>query len=55
MRIVFEYEEGPNVEIVGLKYYKINERSAENAVLDELLSDPAVVRMYIIADDNRIE
>lgn len=54
MRIVFEYEDGNSMAISGLKMNKINERTPKHGMLDRMLSDPNVKRMYIIANDNDI-
>jgi len=54
MKIVFEFEDGTSQTVYDVKYSKINERSAQNHLIDELLSDPKAVKMYLIADGNRI-
>ncbi len=52
MKIIFEYENGLQDIVHHLKAYKIDERTSDHTILDTLLSNPGVKRMYIIADDN---
>lgn len=54
MKIIFEFENGESYTVYNISYSKINERTAQNHLLDELLSDPNTVKMYIMANDNRI-
>ncbi len=54
MNVIFEEENGLLTWVCGIKLHQINDRVSRNQVLDAYLSDPAFVKMYIIADDNYI-
>ena len=54
MKILFEFEDGTSQTVYDVSYSKINERSPQNHLIDELLSDPKAVRVYLMANDNRL-
>lgn len=54
MKIVFDFGKAGMIVFKGLTMQSVNKRTARNASLDALLSDPDVKRMYIIANDNDI-
>ena len=54
MQIRFEFEDGTSETISGVEYSKINEKSEQNHLIDAFLSDPMLVNIYLMANDNRM-
>jgi hypothetical protein len=54
MNIIFEFKDGTRIEVGGIELPKINNRGGKNAELDAYLSDPTLLRMYMVANGNRL-
>ncbi len=53
MKVIFEYKDG-TYRVVPTKAYNIEQRTKENCLIDEYITDPKLKNMYMLANDNHI-